>query len=152
MVKGRAWDGRVTTCAIACLLTFVITGCVPTISSVYDIDGAGDKRYTAGCCMSTEANLSIPLTSTTNIVFWGPANRKPSNQLILSIIVTISGNEAVSLTQSIVEVTSTGAKEPLAIPITAIRRADASFARHLSFTTNRGVGVCSGYRYSWQSQ
>jgi hypothetical protein len=125
MRKDDIAELRIDACAIVCLLTFGMAGCVPTISSFYDINGAGDKRYTAGCSMSTEANLSIALTNTTNVVFWGPANRKPSDQQILSIIITVSGNEIVSLTQPIVEVTSKGAKQPLAIPVTTIRRAGA---------------------------
>jgi hypothetical protein len=115
----------INVCAIVCLLTFGIAGCIPTVSSFYDINGPGDKSYTAGCSMSTEANLSMTLTNTTNVVFWGPANRNPSDQKILSIIFTVSGNEIVSLTQPIVEVTTNAAKEPLAIPVTTIRRTGA---------------------------
>jgi hypothetical protein len=102
-----------------------MAGCIPTVSSFYDISGPGDKRYIAGCSMNTEANLSITLTSATNIVFWGPANRAPSNQKRLSIMFTVSGNEVLSLTEPIVEVTSEEAKEHLAIPVTTIRRTAA---------------------------
>lgn len=112
-------------CAIVCLLTLGISGCIPTVSSFYDISGPGEKRYTAGCSMSTEASLSMALTNTTSVVFWGPAHRKPSDQKLLSIIFTVSGNEIVSLTQAIVEFSTPGAKEPLAIPVTTIRRTGA---------------------------
>ena len=112
-------------CALVCLLTFGVAGCIPTISSFYDISDPGDKRYSAGCSMNTEASLSVTLTSATNIVFWGPASLAPSNEKHLNIMFTVSGNEVLSLTEAIVEVTSEAAKKPFRIPVTTIRRTAA---------------------------
>jgi hypothetical protein len=118
----RCW----TTLRLGALLcSLVLSGCIPTISTFYDIAGAGEKRYTAGCSMNTETDLSIHLTNSTDVVFWGPAARKSTHQMILSIMITVSGDEVVLLTKPAIEITSKEAKSPLLSSVTTIRRAGA---------------------------
>jgi hypothetical protein len=100
-----------------------LSGCIPTISRYYDIIGQGDKRLTAGCSMNVEADLSIRLSDSVNVVFWGPAERKSLHQTILSVGVTIMDDTAVSLSNPVVWVTAKRATAEF--PIGTIHRAAA---------------------------
>ena len=108
--------------AIAACLLFLLTACVPVVSREYDIEGQGDKSESGGCSPTTEARLTAHLTPATAAVFWGSVERLHHSHRIVSISLTFSNDEVVSLPTPEVTITSQAYAAPKVIPITTIRR------------------------------
>jgi hypothetical protein len=109
--------------AAALILTLSSAACVPMISHEYDVKGQGDKSDSGGCSPTTEVRLTTHLTAATAVVFWGSVERLHPSHRIVSLSFTFSNDEASSLTQPEVEITSKSYAAPRVIPITTIRRA-----------------------------
>jgi hypothetical protein len=109
--------------AIAACLLLLLTACVPMVSHEYDIKGLGDKSESGGCSPTTEVRLTTHLTPATAVLFWGSVERLHHSHRIVSVNITFSNDEVVSLPKPEVTIASKVYAAPKMIPITTIRRA-----------------------------
>jgi hypothetical protein len=141
--------------AAVLILTFSLTACVPVVTYEYDVKGQGDKSESGGCSPTTEVRLTTHLTPATAAIFWGSVERLHHSNRIVSISFTFTNDEAVSLTQPQVEITSKAYGAPRVVPITTIRRSavlsspscdppDASTFQQPNETMRRMPGTVDG--------